>query len=310
MILSAVFQDDFVGSLTFFERLVWLGLIVSCADDQGRCVDNAKLIDSAVFMHDDIERSKIELALEKFDQAGKIVRYDVKGMRLIQIVNWWKHQRGNWASPSIYPPPEGWMDRIRYHAKGRELITINWNWSGGFNSEQISKKKPLDSGLHSQLSSRLDSGLSCRDDNDNDNENENDNEEEEDNGKIAISSSPAFSQIETAQLRAKWQDHSARNAETLYQSITGQPCIPPDKRDSIIEALANILDYFEGRQERAIESGKPVFAEWCNTIGKNNRPYSPINPAWITKWLERLAERPQFDTAALEAKRMLDKYIK
>lgn len=136
MISAKIFKDDFVGNLSYFERLVWLGLIVACADDQGRCLDNAKLIDAEIFPYDDVSKEKINLVLDNFVQVGKIIRYEAKNQRLIQIVNWWKNQRPNWAGRSIYTAPNGWVDRIHCHSKGNVIITENWNKAGGLDSTQ------------------------------------------------------------------------------------------------------------------------------------------------------------------------------
>lgn len=132
MISGDVFEDDFFGTLNFLERLLWIGLITSVADDQGRMMDNTVQIKAKVFLFDRVHDSQVETALAKCDAAGKIARYLGSGKLLIQIINWWKYQTPAWASPSKYPAPDGWIDRIKYHATGNKILTSKWDSPGGY----------------------------------------------------------------------------------------------------------------------------------------------------------------------------------
>lgn len=132
MITSDLYEDDFFIELDLFSRLVWIGLITGCADDQGRMQDNPVLIRSKIFPTDDIKISDIKDSLNKICLHGKIVRYTAHGKALIQIANWWKHQSPRWAGRSNYDPPDGWTDRERYHGSGNILITKNWDSIGGY----------------------------------------------------------------------------------------------------------------------------------------------------------------------------------
>lgn len=137
MITGEVWEDDFFTSLSIFERLLWIGIITGCADDQGRLQDNAVLIRSKVFPMDDVAIQQVEDALIRFAEASKIVRYIEGGKRLIQIANWWKHQTPRWAGHSNYPPPPRWLDRERYHSAGNKIITLNWDVQGGYIADSI-----------------------------------------------------------------------------------------------------------------------------------------------------------------------------
>ncbi|GAI96173.1 unnamed protein product, partial [marine sediment metagenome] len=44
----------------------------------------------------------------------------------IQMLDWWDVQKLQWAWPSLYPPPEGWQDRLRYKKTAKEVVTLNW----------------------------------------------------------------------------------------------------------------------------------------------------------------------------------------
>jgi hypothetical protein len=132
MIASDIFEDEFIGDLNYFERLLWIGIITSVADDQGRLMDNPALIRSKVFLFDTVKDSEVETALNKIYLAGKIARYVDGNKSLIQIVNWWKYQTPSWASQSKYKPPKGWTDRAKYHGTGNKIVTVNWDKDGGY----------------------------------------------------------------------------------------------------------------------------------------------------------------------------------
>lgn len=118
IIQSAIFEDEFFGELSFFERLLWIGIFTRCADDQGRMLDNPIIIRSQVFPYDDIQAKDINTGLEVFNGAGKITRYTVQGKKYIQIVKWFDNQQPQWAMPSKYPAPPNWKDRVRSYIKG------------------------------------------------------------------------------------------------------------------------------------------------------------------------------------------------
>jgi len=132
MIISEMWEDDFFVSLSMIDRLIWIGIISACADDQGRLQDNANLIKSKVFPLDSFNADNIEAALKRFCKADKILRYTAGGKKIIQIISWWKHQTPQWAGHSILPAPDGWIDRERFHGKGNKIIITNWDKTGGY----------------------------------------------------------------------------------------------------------------------------------------------------------------------------------
>ena len=142
MIYESFFEDEYFGMVDIKMRLMWIGLIVVLADDQGRCLDNSSLIKAKIFIYDrDINEQSIDEYLELMAQDNKIVRYKAGGNRLLQIVKWWQYQTPAWASPSRFRPPPGWVDRVRCNVanstgKGSTSILIeNWNLRGGFPDE-------------------------------------------------------------------------------------------------------------------------------------------------------------------------------
>jgi hypothetical protein len=132
-----IFSDEFFGTLLPEFRLLFIGLIACLPDDQGRLIDNAALICASIFPYDQqhMNTDSIERGLALFAKHKKIIRYcasnNGSGRKLIQIANWWKYQSSaHWAARSKYPPPDKWIDRIRTH-EGQQIITVNWDKSGG-----------------------------------------------------------------------------------------------------------------------------------------------------------------------------------
>lgn len=150
--------------LTYRQRDLWLGLILT-VDDQGRMPGHTAYVRSTVWPYDDVALEEVEQDLIALEAIGNIIRYRVDGRTFIQLVNWHKYQGvAEWMGASEYPAPEGWTDRARYHGKGNQIIILNWDKTGGFNSATL------------PLPSQLPTPLPCRDDD------VNDDDEEEDDG--------------------------------------------------------------------------------------------------------------------------------
>jgi hypothetical protein len=161
MIYQDFFEDDYFGVVEVGLRLLWIGLIAAAADDQGRILDNTALIRAKVFMYDrEITDDQIDSWLDKLCIDGKIMRYVADDKRLIQITKWWEYQTPSWANASKYPPPDNWIDRTKYHAKGNEIVMDNWDKDGGLT-------KDLSNKLHSKQDSPLNDVKLRQDDGDN-----------------------------------------------------------------------------------------------------------------------------------------------
>jgi hypothetical protein len=133
MIASDIFNDEFFCELTLTERLLWIGIITQCADDQGRLSDKPNYINSTIFPDDLIPVDTINAGLNKFSATKKIFRYSTDSKKMIQIVKWWTYQTPTWAMPSKYPCPAGWTDRVKAHVPGSvKSYTINWDSKGGW----------------------------------------------------------------------------------------------------------------------------------------------------------------------------------
>lgn len=83
-------SDEKLSPLDPITRLVFLGLI-GMADDLGRTIDNAKIIDAFIFPNtSDTSRD----SLATLSRIGRVIRgKTASGQSVIQIVNWDKHQK-------------------------------------------------------------------------------------------------------------------------------------------------------------------------------------------------------------------------
>ena len=158
MIASDIWRDDFVCTLDYFKRLLWIGMVVTCADDQGRIQDRAGFIASDVFPGEMLSYETIEDVLKEFEEQGKILRYTDGKVRLIQIINWWNYQSPSWASASKYQAPSGWVDRVKMHVKDNKIVTYNWEKKGGFQDRETLQPSEQHSTLPSELPSTIEEG--------------------------------------------------------------------------------------------------------------------------------------------------------
>lgn len=92
------------ANLSVTARLTFIGLWTHC-DDEGRCIDDARLIKAAIWP---LERNTkaVESDLAEIEKEGKILRYLGAGVPLLQVTEWKTHQHINRAKPSRYPGPD------------------------------------------------------------------------------------------------------------------------------------------------------------------------------------------------------------
>jgi hypothetical protein len=134
-----IFMDDWFGSISPIQRLLWIGIITVMADDQGRFVNNPSTIKVKLFPYDNkITFEIVSASIKQFVKFHKLISYKF-GMNgstkeCLQIANWWKYQiKAGYAAESILPPPTGWTDRVHCHAKGiTGFYESGWNTPGGY----------------------------------------------------------------------------------------------------------------------------------------------------------------------------------
>ena len=94
-----------IACLSERARLMFIGLW-TYADDDGRGLDEPRLIKAALFPMDDAITIKVvDKVMGELADKGRIVRYRIDDTSLFQIDNWSKHQRidkhrsSKWAGP-------------------------------------------------------------------------------------------------------------------------------------------------------------------------------------------------------------------
>lgn len=95
-----------VTSLPLRTRLTFIG-IWNYSDDEGRSLDEPRLLKAAVWpLDDDITHLEVDEDLDRLAAAGLIDRYQAGGRLVLQVRAWAEHQRVDHAKPSKLPPLE------------------------------------------------------------------------------------------------------------------------------------------------------------------------------------------------------------
>lgn len=103
-------KPEFFTSLTIADlpltaRLTFIGLWTH-VDDEGRCVDEPRLVRAAIWPLDDRLAGDVEGDLRALHDASLIRRYEHGGRRYLAVTNWREHQRIDKPKPSKLPAPE------------------------------------------------------------------------------------------------------------------------------------------------------------------------------------------------------------
>lgn len=130
MIDGGIWANEKFAELPCMARLLQLG-IINMVDDQGRTKAHPAYLRSQIFPYDDVSLEDMSRWLQLMATNGTVILYQVDGKEYLQLVNWWEYQNLQYASPSEYPRPGGWRDRIRYNSKGHVILTHNWTTVGG-----------------------------------------------------------------------------------------------------------------------------------------------------------------------------------
>lgn len=104
-IKPSFFKSFSMAEHPYSTRLTFIGLW-TYVDDEGRGVDDARLVKGEIWPLDDaMTPKKVEAELVRLASAGQIIRYEVEGRRYLAIPGWHEHQRINRPSESNYPDP-------------------------------------------------------------------------------------------------------------------------------------------------------------------------------------------------------------
>lgn len=125
------------GRLSLKAKVLWPMLLGAC-DDQGRGGAAPDEVTWYICPNvDEIAKEDIPRLFAELEEQGMVHIYeDDDGEPLFQIIKWWKYQKPQWAQPSKYPAPNGWIDRIRYNVRGKDYVEENWDHPGGFAEQE------------------------------------------------------------------------------------------------------------------------------------------------------------------------------
>ena len=121
------------GRLSLLGKVLW-PMLLAASDDQGRGVADPDVVKWFVCPNvPEITLAHLPAILDEMITQDMICVYrDVRGRSLYQVVHWWEYQQLQWAQPSRYQPPMGWVDRVRTQRRGNGYQEENWNTPGGF----------------------------------------------------------------------------------------------------------------------------------------------------------------------------------
>lgn len=153
------FLNDVLAELPPLDRILFAGLW-TLADREGRLEDRIKKIKAEILPYDDHD---IDEALTRLADKNFIQRYEVKGCKYIQILNFLKHQCPNVKEhDSIIPAPykhHTSTPRLRKgkegkgkEQEGKDIVEIpDWipieAWQGYLEMREAKKKKPTERAL-------------------------------------------------------------------------------------------------------------------------------------------------------------------
>ena len=101
-IKPSMFTSMTVSSWPIEVRWTFAGLL-TYVDDQGRGLDEPRLIKAEVWPLDDkITAKKVDEHLKMLTDSGPVCRYTEAGKPLLHIVSWREHQRVNRPTPSKF----------------------------------------------------------------------------------------------------------------------------------------------------------------------------------------------------------------
>jgi hypothetical protein len=108
------FDNVQLGQLPMATRLCFIGLW-TIADREGRLKDEPERIKVRTLPYDDVD---VDGALNQLQDAGFIKRYEVKGCKYIQVINWDKHQNPHGKEQASIIPAPGKHRTSTRHAPG------------------------------------------------------------------------------------------------------------------------------------------------------------------------------------------------
>ena len=105
MIDPSIWDDEGVSKISFFGRLMFIGMF-SQADDYGKGRANAHFLKSKIFPYDDVRVAEVEKALSEIGQKTSVQFYEVNGQAYYRFRNWERWQKVEKPTKSVIPDPE------------------------------------------------------------------------------------------------------------------------------------------------------------------------------------------------------------
>lgn len=130
------------GRLPLLGKVLW-PMLLAASDNQGRGLAEPDVIKWTICANvNELTPENIPEQLGHLAAQGMIHLYtDSRDRQLYQVLRWWEYQQLQWAQPSEYEPPAGWIDRVRYQ-RGDVQTMQNWDKVGGFLDNGGGKTRP------------------------------------------------------------------------------------------------------------------------------------------------------------------------
>ncbi|GAA2566161.1 hypothetical protein GCM10010435_44160 [Winogradskya consettensis] len=131
-----------IASLPLHAQMTFIGLWTH-VDDEGRCVDDARLIKAAIWPLAERLASDVEEDLKALTESSLITRYKVGERSFLAVTNWHEHQRINRPTASKVPAPPSRAEQAKRASEEQARAGSSWE------NSQISEPS---SQAHAQLS--------------------------------------------------------------------------------------------------------------------------------------------------------------
>lgn len=129
-VLAREMADPRLQRLPPLGRLLWFGVLAN-VDDQGRMIGQVEFVKSRVLPYDSVQPREVEDWLAYLSEVSKILIYAAAGVDYLQVIAYWQMASQQFARPSAFPAPAGWLDRIRYTPRRSQIVTFNWTTRDG-----------------------------------------------------------------------------------------------------------------------------------------------------------------------------------
>lgn len=104
MIDPSIWDDEGVAKLSFFGRLLFIGMF-SQADDYGKGRANTNFLKSKIFPYDDVRVAEVDKALSEIGHKTSVQFYEVNGQSYYRFRNWERWQKVDKPTKSVLPDP-------------------------------------------------------------------------------------------------------------------------------------------------------------------------------------------------------------